>query len=81
MHNVHCYNTIISPPPPQGAVGSEKNWSQLRKQVFDNMSAYLTRKEERLKSKGEQTISELQEPDTDTPVEPPDKKIKTDSDQ
>ena len=62
-------------------MGSEKNWSQLRKQVFDNMSAYLSRKEERMRGKGEQTISEVQELNTDTPAEPPDKKIKIDSDQ
>ena len=27
------------------------NWSQLRKHVFDNMSAYLARKEERIQTR------------------------------
>lgn len=68
----------LSPPSLPDAVGSEKNWSQMRKQVYDNMSSYLARKEERLRVK--QTISELQEPDPDRPAQPPDKKIRIDND-
>ena len=72
----------LSPSLPQGAVGSEKNWSQMRKQVYDNMSSYLARKEERLRVRAGQGISELvQEPDTETSAEPPDKKLRIDSNQ
>ena len=49
----------------------------MRKQVYDNMSSYLARKEERLRVRAGQGISE--EPGTDTPAEPPDKKIRIDS--
>lgn len=68
----------LSPPILQGAMGSERNWSELRKQVYDNMSAYLTRKEERLKGKTEHAIIEHEElaPDSSVLAEPPDKKVK-----
>ena len=79
---VHIDNLSLSPSHPQGAVGSEKNWSQMRKQVYDNMSSYLARKEERLRVRAGQGISELaQEPDTETSAEPPDKKLRIDSNQ
>lgn len=66
----------LSLSPPAAAVGHEKNWTQLRKQVYDNMSAYLARKEERIRLKAGEDISELDVPDPLS--EPPDKKIKTD---
>ena len=72
-----CVLISLSLSLPQGAVGSEKNWSQMRKQVYDNMSSYLARKEERLRVRAGQGITE--EPGTDAPAEPPDKKIRIDS--
>ena len=37
--------------PTAGCVGKGRDYSQLRKRLFDNMSAYLTRKEERIRGK------------------------------
>ena len=60
-----------------GALGQEKDWNQLRKQVYDNMSAYLARKEDRIRSKGVEVVTELSEPDLFS--EPPDKKVRIDN--
>ena len=42
---------------PSDCVSREANWSQLRKHVFDNMSAYLAHKEERIKTREAQKAS------------------------
>ena len=81
VHTLYIVISINPPPPPPpispaGAAGQEKNWTQLRKQVFDNMSSYLARKEERLRGKAVDECSGDHEPEL--PTEPPDKKIKVD---
>ena len=68
---------LILPLLTPGAVGQEKDWNQLRKQVHDNMSAYLARKEERIRLKAVEGVTELPEPDLFS--EPPDKKIRIDN--
>ena len=43
-----------------GCTGNVRDYSQLRKRLFDNMSAYLTRKEERLKTREAQKLLETE---------------------
>ena len=43
-----------------GCTGKGRDYSQLRKRLFDNMSAYLTRKEERLKTRETQKLLETE---------------------
>ncbi len=43
-----------------------RDWSQLRKHTFDNMSAYLARKEERIRSRKEGKLTT----DSEGPLQP-----------
>ena len=52
---------VLSTPPSLslGGVGKEKTFTDLRKHVFDNMSSYLARKEERIREQEERKTTRL----------------------
>ena len=59
---VWVYLYYPPPPPPPlslAGVGKEKTFTDLRKHIFDNMSSYLARKEERIREQEERKTTRL----------------------